>query len=189
MIEASVNWTDNERYVGTATSRHSHGDGHGRRENCELTHGISAHRAVRMHRVRRSRHPAKEARAVPGTRGPCQRRTRRRLSGRLYIHSPDLQSPRRSQQEGDGRRGAAFERKILLGFGDARKDGQDYLHNRARRVKAGQSRRRALRPTRCADIFISRARLCPGESRPRSGARPLPGTCFRVELRSPPSIL
>jgi putative redox protein len=23
MIEASVNWTDNERYVGTATSRHS----------------------------------------------------------------------------------------------------------------------------------------------------------------------
>ena len=106
----------------------------------------------------------------------AKRRARRRLSGRLHLDSSHLHSPRPSQQKIHGRRRAPLERKILLGLCNARKDGQNHLHHRARCVKA------ETHHIRSAAIFTSGAQHFSGGSRPRWAALRSPATSSRRSI-------
>ena len=92
MIEASVNWTDNERYVGAATSRHAIVMDTATEKTANTPMelvlialcGCTASDVVGI--LRKKREP------FTRTRSARQRRTSRRVSCRLYIDSPDLHS-------------------------------------------------------------------------------------------------
>ena len=72
-----------------------------------------------------------------GTRSQRKGERSHRLSHRVHRDSPHLSSTREGVAEGDGRRGAAIERKVLLGVSDAGEDSQDHLHDRVCGVKSG----------------------------------------------------
>src|SRR5260370_42237747 len=122
MIEASLNWTDKDRFVGTASSRHSIEMDAGTEKTALQPDGVSAARFVRLHGVGRGGNSPQETRAIHRARSAGTGRKSGRLSRRLHVDSFDLSRSWAGVAESHGRRGAALERKVLLGFRDAGED-------------------------------------------------------------------
>ena len=137
MIEAAVNWTDKDRYVGSATSRHSivMDTAPEKTANTPMELvllglcGCTASDVVGILRKKREPFTGLEVRAEA-----------ERADGypAVYtsIHLTYLVQ-RGGIEESHGRRGPSFKREVLLGFRHAGEDRENHLHHRARCVKAG----------------------------------------------------
>src|SRR5208337_1746373 len=93
--------------------------------------------AMRLHRIRRSRHSSQETRKLHRPRNNCQSRKSDRLPRRLHRDSADLSGARAGVGKSHAGCRQALERKILLRFRHAGENGKNHLHHRARGVKAG----------------------------------------------------
>ncbi len=127
MIEASLNWTDKDRFVGAASSRHSIVIDAGTEKTAnspmELVLlalcGCTALDVVGILRKKREPFSGLEVRAAG-----------ERADGYPAVYTAiHLTYLVRGQVESHGRRGAALERKVLLGFRHAGEDCKDHLHN------------------------------------------------------------
>ena len=129
MIEAYALWTDSDRFVGQASSGHALVVDAGAEKSANSPMELvlialcacTASDVVGILRKKREPFTSLEVRATA---------ERAETFPKVYHqHSPDLPRGRKCHPQGDGRCRALVQGKVLLGFGDAGKDGEDRIRD------------------------------------------------------------
>ncbi len=173
MIEASVNWTDKDRFVGAATSRHSivmdaaaEKTANSPMELVLLALcGCTASDVVGILRKKREPFTGLEVRGA--------RRESRRLSRRLYVDSLNISSFAERCRKKPWKTRSGSRKKSTARFPPC-------WRKRRRSPTPSSTLREGPLLIRCGVTFISGAQHFSGEFRRRSVARHSPGICCRA---------